>query len=95
MISIFLLLSSVFDASAKEAEEVEKDETIDLTEPIFMKSGDDNAIHQLITDMNAGKVSALIINGVNPSYSFAKASEFNKALSKVDLKIIEALENPK
>ena len=66
-------------------------QTIDLTEPIFMKSGDDNAIQQLITDMNAGKVSALIINGVNPSYSFAKASEFNEALSKVDLKISTAL----
>ena len=40
-------------------------QTIDLTEPIFMKSGDDNAMQQLLSDMNAGKVSALIINGVN------------------------------
>ena len=65
--------------------------TIDLTEPIFMKSGDDNAINQLISDMNDGKVSALIINGVNPSYSLAKAAEFNDALSNVDLKISTAL----
>ena len=66
-------------------------QTIDLTEPIFMKSGDDNAINQLISDMNDGKVSALIINGVNPSYSLAKAAEFNDALSNVDLKISTAL----
>ena len=66
-------------------------QTIDLTEPIFMKAGDDNAINQLIKDMNDGRVSALIINGVNPSYSLARASEFNEALSKVDLKISTAL----
>ncbi len=66
-------------------------QTIDLTEPIFLKAGDDNAINQLIKDMNDGRVSALIINGVNPSYSLAKASEFNEALSKVDLKISTAL----
>ena len=65
--------------------------TIDLTEPIFMKSGDDNAINQLISDMNDGKVSVLIINGVNPSYSLAKAAEFNDALSNVELKISTAL----
>ena len=56
-----------------------------------MKAGDDNAINQLIKDMNDGRVSALIINGVNPSYSLAKASEFNEALSKVDIKISTAL----
>ena len=66
-------------------------QTIDLTEPIFLKAGDDNAINQLIKDMNDGRVSALIINGVNPSYSLARASEFNEALSKVDLKISTAL----
>ena len=32
-------------------------QTIDLTEPIFMKAGDDNAINQLIKDMNDGRVS--------------------------------------
>ena len=40
---ISLLLSSVFDASAKEAEEVEKDETIDLTE-LFEMYDDDNMV---------------------------------------------------
>ena len=66
-------------------------QTIDLTEPIFTKAGDDNAINQLIKDMSDGRVSALIINGVNPSYSLPKALEFNDALSKVDLKISTAL----
>ena len=66
-------------------------QTIDLTRPIFTKSGDDNAISQLINEMNDGKISALIISGVNPSYSLPNASEFNAALSKVDLKISTAL----
>ena len=66
-------------------------QTIDLTRPIFTKSGDDNAISQLINEMNDGKISALIISGVNPSYSLPNALEFNAALSKVDLKISTAL----
>ena len=67
------------------------DQTIDLSQPIFTKSGDENSIAKLISDMKDGKVSALIINGVNPSYSLSNSNEFNSALSKVDLKISTAL----
>ena len=41
---ISLLLSSVFDASAKEAEEVEKDESVDLTELFEIYDDDDMVI---------------------------------------------------
>ena len=56
-----------------------------------MKAGDDNAVAQLIKDMNDGKVGALIMSGVNPSYTLADAEAFNAGLKKVSLTISTAL----
>ena len=64
---------------------------LDMGQPSLLKAGDDNSITQLIKDMNDGKVSALIISGVNPSYTLSDAEEFNAGLKKVDLKISTAL----
>ena len=65
--------------------------TIDLTQPSFLRAGDDNAVAQLVQDMNDGKVGALIISGVNPSYTLANAEAFNEGLKKVSLTISTAL----
>ncbi|MDA7768324.1 TAT-variant-translocated molybdopterin oxidoreductase [Flavobacteriales bacterium] len=65
--------------------------TIDLTQPSLLRAGDDNAVAQLVQDMNDGKVGALIISGVNPSYTLANAEAFNEGLKKVSLTISTAL----
>jgi len=65
--------------------------TIDMTQPCLMKSGDDNAVNQLIKDMNDGKVGALIISGVNPSYTHSNSDDFNSGLNKVSLTISTSL----
>ena len=65
--------------------------TIDMGQPSLLKAGDDNAVAQLINDMNDGKVGALIMSGVNPSYTLADAEVFNAGLKKVSLTISTAL----
>ena len=42
---------------------------IDVSKPSYLKAGDDKSVARLIQDMNDGKVGALIISGVNPSYT--------------------------
>lgn len=59
--------------------------TIDIETPCYIKSGDDKSVDQLVKDMNSGNVSALIMSGVNPSYTLSNATEFNNGLKKVAL----------
>ncbi len=57
----------------------------DPDSPRYTRQGDSKAVNQLISDMNAGKVGMLIMDGVNPMYSLPNASEFGEGLSKVGL----------
>jgi len=57
--------------------------TIDLATHTNLKQGDDAAMAQLVKDMNAGGVAALMIAGVNPAYSLPNAAEFKAGLAKV------------
>lgn len=57
--------------------------TIDLSNPSLAYQGDDAAVASLVADMNAGKVSTLIIHGCNPAYDLPNAGEFILGLAKV------------
>jgi molybdopterin-containing oxidoreductase family iron-sulfur binding subunit len=61
--------------------------TIDLTNHSMLFQGDDAAVEQLVKDMNAGAVGALLIAGVNPAYSLPEAESFTAALAKVPLSV--------
>ncbi len=61
--------------------------TIDLANHTYFKQGDDAAVQQLVKDMNAGAVGAILIVGVNPAYSLPNAAEFAAGLKKVDLSV--------
>jgi len=61
--------------------------TLDIAKPLYIKAGVDGEMDALVADMKAGKVDALLIHGVNPSYSYAKAADFTTGLSKVGLTI--------
>ena len=61
--------------------------TIDLAGHTTFKQGDDAAVAQLVKDMNAGTVGALLIAGVNPAYSLPNAAEFKSGLAKVGLTV--------
>ena len=61
--------------------------TINTSVADFTRQGNDSAVSDLISEMNAGKVDALIIHGTNPVYSLPNGDAFKSALSKVDLSI--------
>ena len=61
--------------------------TLDISKPLYVKAGVDSEMKQLVADMNAGSVGALLIHGVNPSYSYSDAAGFNSGLGKVGLTV--------
>jgi Fe-S-cluster-containing dehydrogenase component/anaerobic selenocysteine-containing dehydrogenase len=61
--------------------------TLDLKAPSQQNQGDDRGIVELVREMNAGEVGALIISGVNPAYDYWASEEFTNALAKVPLKV--------
>ena len=61
--------------------------TIDFTKRSNLKQGNDTDIATLISDMEAGKVGAVIAYNVNPVYNLAQGAEFASALAKVDLSV--------
>ena len=61
--------------------------TLDLAKPLYVKAGVDSEMDQLVADMNSGKVQALLIHGVNPSYSYGAAAKFNSGLGRVGLTV--------
>ena len=65
--------------------------TVELHENPSLYQGDDKAFAQLVTDMNAGKVAALIVDGINPSYHAADVASFNAGLDKVGFSVSTAL----
>lgn len=54
---------------------------------IKTRQGDNKAVNQLVADMNAGKIGAIIMSGVNPAYTLPNASDFVSGLEKVDLSV--------
>lgn len=61
--------------------------TLNMANPLYIKGGIDAEMDALVADMNAGNVGALLIHGVNPSYSYANAEQFNTGLAKVGLTV--------
>lgn len=60
---------------------------IDLDNPNLTLQSDDAGVAELIEDMNAGNVDALIMYNVNPTYSLPNAAAFNSGLAKVGLSV--------
>ena len=59
--------------------------SIDHEMGYLTNQGSATELHQLISDMNSGKIKTLIINDANYAYTLPRSSGFNEALSKVDL----------
>ncbi|MEP4001453.1 MAG: TAT-variant-translocated molybdopterin oxidoreductase, partial [Ekhidna sp.] len=59
----------------------------DVAAPKYVRKGSVKAVNALIADMKAGRIGALMIDGVNPLYSLPNAADFQEGLSKVDLSI--------
>ena len=61
--------------------------TLNMDKAVMLKKGNDAKVQTLIADMNAGKVDALFVAGVNPAYSLPTSLGFADAASKVGLKV--------
>jgi molybdopterin-containing oxidoreductase family iron-sulfur binding subunit len=62
-------------------------QTLDLSRPFEPTRGGDQQMVELVGEMNAGEVAAVIISGVNPAYDYYDAEGLTLGLSKVPLKI--------
>ncbi|MEK6152062.1 TAT-variant-translocated molybdopterin oxidoreductase [Flavobacteriaceae bacterium 3-367] len=60
---------------------------MDVEAPRYTRAGDTKAVNQLIADMKAGRVGALIMDGVNPAYTLPNAADFAEGIGKVDLSV--------
>ncbi|MFT3826030.1 MAG: TAT-variant-translocated molybdopterin oxidoreductase [Chitinophagaceae bacterium] len=61
--------------------------TINWAASIQSYQGIDSDMNTLVADMEANKVGALLIYGVNPAYEYAEAERFKKALKNVKLTV--------
>ncbi|NAY92783.1 TAT-variant-translocated molybdopterin oxidoreductase [Muricauda sp. JGD-17] len=68
-------------------------EALDTENPRYVRQGNTAKVNKLIADMNAGRVGALIMDGVNPAYTLPNADEFVSGLEKVDVSVSFAFNN--
>ncbi len=62
-------------------------EVMDVNVTNNTRKGNDAEVAQLITDMKAGKIGAIIINNSNPVYTLPNSADFVEGLSKVELSV--------
>ncbi|MDT0675077.1 TAT-variant-translocated molybdopterin oxidoreductase [Autumnicola musiva] len=62
-------------------------EVVDVENPRLLRQGNAAQVMQLVEDMNAGQIGAVLIAGVNPVYSLPNADQFVEGLKKVDLRV--------
>ncbi len=62
----------------------------DAMAPRYVRQGNAKAVNDLIADMKAGKVGALIMDGVNPMYTLPNAADFAEGIKNVDLSVLYA-----
>ncbi|MBT8234186.1 MAG: TAT-variant-translocated molybdopterin oxidoreductase [Saprospiraceae bacterium] len=61
--------------------------TLGFSDASYQRQGNEGNLDALVSEMNGGRVDALIVMGANPAYDFAKADAFKNSLEKVATKI--------
>ena len=90
-----VLVSGIEDVAAQEVVLAINDhlrsEVIDTAQPKLIRQGSNEAVDQLIDEMQKGKVKGLITAGVNPCFTLPNAESFTAALSKLELSVAFSL----
>ena len=90
-----VLVSGIEDVAAQEVVLAINDhlrsEVIDTAQPKLIRQGSNEAVNQLIDEMQKGKVKGLITAGVNPCFTLPNAESFTAALSKLELSVAFSL----
>lgn len=68
-------------------------QAFDTDAPKYVRQGNIAQVNKLISDMNAGRVGVLIMDGVNPVYSLPNSADFVSGLDKVDVSVSFAFNN--
>jgi len=63
----------------------------DTKNHIKVRRGNDAEVAQLISDMKAGKIAAIIMAGVNPLYTLPNSDDFKAGLDQVSLSIASTM----
>jgi len=86
-----VIVTGIQDVNAQtvvlELNEYLKSKAFDPKTTIKTRQGNDKAVMQLVSDMKAGNVGAIIMSGVNPMYTLPNASDFEEGLGKTDLSV--------
>jgi MoCo/4Fe-4S cofactor protein with predicted Tat translocation signal len=61
--------------------------TIDWSTPVYYRQGIDKDFNDLVTQMDAGQIGALLVYSANPAYDYFDAEKFKSAIKKVKLTI--------
>jgi len=61
--------------------------TIDINAPVYLKQGDDNAMANLVKEMNADEVGGIMIHNANPAYDYVNAAGFISGMKRVDTRV--------
>tara|TARA_B110000046_G_scaffold132551_1_gene139004 strand:- start:234 stop:3353 length:3120 start_codon:yes stop_codon:yes gene_type:complete len=92
-----VVLSGIKDVDAQNLvlaiNEKLNSKAFDPNNTIHTRQGNDNAVAKLVSDMNAGKVGAIIMAGVNPVYTLPNASEFVEGLKQTELSVAFTMKN--
>jgi MoCo/4Fe-4S cofactor protein with predicted Tat translocation signal len=60
---------------------------MDTNNPRTTRQGNAAEVQRLVEDMNAGRIGAILIAGVNPAYSLPNADEFVEGLKNVEMSV--------
>ncbi len=86
-----VVVTGIQDVNAQtvvlEINEALSSKAFDSATPVKTRQGNNEVVATLVADMNAGKVGAIIMSGVNPMYTLPNASEFEEGLKKTDLSV--------
>ena len=90
-----VVLTGIQDVNAQtivlEINEALKSKAFDPKTPITTRQGSDKAVAQLVADMKAGRIAAVIMSGVNPAYTLPNAADFLEGLKQTELSIAFSL----
>ncbi|PIF00863.1 MAG: quinol:cytochrome C oxidoreductase [Maribacter sp.] len=70
-----------------EINELLGSKAFDANAPKYVRQGAVKDLDALVADMKAGRVGALIMDGVNPMYTLPNTADFEEGLGKVDLSV--------
>jgi molybdopterin-containing oxidoreductase family iron-sulfur binding subunit len=62
-------------------------QTIDYSKPAYFRKGNDQQMNQFVTDLQAGRIGAVVFYNCNPVYNFSRGAELGEAIAKAKVSV--------